>query len=49
MTDITPDMLAFCSQLGDAEIVLSNRFQLRDFMGAIDLMDPRMDRGLLVR
>src|ERR1700726_4916743 len=48
MTDITHDMLAFCSRLGDDEIVLSNRFQLRDFMSAIDLMDPRMDRGLLV-
>jgi hypothetical protein len=37
MTDITHDILVSCSQLGDSEVVFSDSFQLKDFMGATDV------------
>lgn len=48
-TDLTTDFSEWCQNLEPGELVSTPSFTLYDAMSAIELMDPKMDIGLLLK
>uniref|UniRef100_A0A914WPD1 Protein MAK10 homolog n=1 Tax=Plectus sambesii TaxID=2011161 RepID=A0A914WPD1_9BILA len=46
-TDITAGFLSACKDLQRGELVREERFHLSEAMSAIELMDPKMDAGMI--
>uniref|UniRef100_F1KY43 Protein MAK10 homolog n=1 Tax=Ascaris suum TaxID=6253 RepID=F1KY43_ASCSU len=47
LIDITKEFLAECSKMNLGELAKSSNFQLSEAMSAIELMDPKMDIGMV--